>query len=62
MVVVMVVVTVVVMTSGRARGEHPRDASNWQGKHACGAAARRAATPKTVRDVSEIVYGTNGGV
>jgi len=60
--VVMVVVTVVVMTSGRARGEHPRDASNWQGKHACGAAARRAATPKTVRDVSEIVYGTNGGV
>jgi len=57
-----VAVAYVAVVSASVRGEHPRDASNWQGKHACGANARRVATPKTVRDVSETVYGANGGV
>ena len=51
------VVLAVTLAARGARGEHPRDASNWQGKHACDAAGR-AAKPRSVRDVSEAVYAS----
>ena len=37
-----------------ANAEHPRDASNFQGKHPCTRGVR-SSTPKSIRDVSEIV-------
>ena len=51
------VVLAATLAARGARGEHPRDASNWQGKHACDAAGR-AAKPRSVRDVSEAVYAS----